>query len=171
MIGPDKRKAIVILHEEGMGLREISRRLKVSRKAVTDIIKHGGAVPNTVRKDKIEVEPDLLRKLHAECEGRIQRVHEKLTEEEGINIGYSTLVRMMRELGVGQSPVRRCGRVADEPGAEMQQDTSPYHLSIGGKRRWVVASVLYLRYSKMRFLKFYPCFNRTDTASGSCATR
>ncbi|TDI47191.1 MAG: hypothetical protein E2P02_03605 [Acidobacteria bacterium] len=95
MIGPDKRKAIVILHEEGMGLREISRRLKVSRKAVTDIIKHGGAVPNTVRKDKIEVEPDLLRKLHAECEGRIQRVHEKLTEEEGINIGYSTLVRMI----------------------------------------------------------------------------
>ena len=42
MIGPDKRKAIVILHEEGMSLREISRRLKVSRKTVRDIIHHGG---------------------------------------------------------------------------------------------------------------------------------
>ena len=160
MIGPDKRKAIVILHEEGMRLREISRRLKVSRKTVRDIIKHGGAVPNTVRKDKIEVDPELLRRLHAECEGWIQRIHEKLTEEEGIKIGYSTLVRRLRELGVGQSPVRRCGRVADAPGAEMQQDTSPYRLSIGGQWRWVVASLVYLRYSKMRFLKFYRCFNR-----------
>lgn len=38
MIGADKRKAIVLLHEEGMSLREISRRLKVSRKTVRDII-------------------------------------------------------------------------------------------------------------------------------------
>ena len=104
MIGPDKRKAIVTLHEEGMSLREISRRLKVSRKTVRDIIQHGGAVPDTVRKDKIEVDSELLRKLHADCGGWIQRIHEKLTEEEGIQIGYSTLVRRMRELGVGQSP-------------------------------------------------------------------
>ena len=160
MIGPDKRKAIVTLHEEGMSLREISRRLKVSRKTVTDIIKQGGAVPNMVRKDKIEVDPELLRRLHAECKGWKKRIHEKLTEEEGIKIGYSTLVRRIRELGVGQSLTRRCGRVADEPGGEMQQDTSPYRLSIGGQWRWVVASILYLRYSKMRFLKFYRSFNR-----------
>ncbi len=160
MISPDKRKAIVALHEEGMSLREISRRLKVSRKTVRDIIQHGGAVPDTVRKDKIEVDPELLRRLHADCGGWIQRIHEKLTEEEGIKIGYSTLVRRMRELGVGQSPVGRCGRVADTPGAEMQHDTSPYRLSIGGQWRKVVASLVYLRYSKMRFLKFYRSFNR-----------
>jgi len=160
MIGPDKRKAIVLLHEEGMSLREISRRLKVSRKTVRDIIQHGSGVPDTVRKDKIEVDPELLRRLHADCGGWIQRIHEKLTEEEGIKIGYSTLVRRMRELGVGQSPVGRCGRVADVPGAEMQQDTSPYRLSIDDQWRWVVASLVYLRYSKMRYLKFYRSFNR-----------
>ena len=32
MIGPDKRKAIVTLHEEGMSLREISRRLTYRKK-------------------------------------------------------------------------------------------------------------------------------------------
>ena len=160
MIGPDKRKAIVILHEEGMRLREISRRMKVNRKTVRDIIKHSGAVPDRVRKDKIEVEPDLLRRLHADCGGWIQRIHEKLTEEEGIKIGYSTLVRRIVELGIGQRSVQRCGRVADEPGAEMQHDTSPYQVCIGGQRRWVVASLVYMRYSKMRFLKFYRSFNR-----------
>lgn len=38
MIGPDKRKAIYLLHEEGMGRRDIARRLKVSRNTVDAII-------------------------------------------------------------------------------------------------------------------------------------
>jgi hypothetical protein len=42
----------------------------------------------------------------------------------------------------------------------MQHDTSPYRLRIGEQWRWVVASLVYLRYSKMRFLKFYRSFNR-----------
>jgi hypothetical protein len=78
-------------------------------------------VPDTVRKDKIEVAPELLRKLYVDCGGWIQRIHEKLTEEEGIKIGYSTLARRVRELGVGQSPERRCGRVADEAGADYER--------------------------------------------------
>ncbi len=160
MIGPDKRKAIIILHEEGMSLREISRRLKVSGKTVRNIIKQGGAVPDRVRRDKIDLDADLLRRLHADCGGWIQRIHEKLTEEVGVKIGYSTLARRMRELGVGHSPERRSGRVADSPGIEMQHDTSTYRLSLGGHRRRVVASLLYLRYSKMRYLKFYSSFKR-----------
>ena len=40
MIDPDKRKAIFLLHTEGMTLREISRRLHVSRKTVRKIIQH-----------------------------------------------------------------------------------------------------------------------------------
>ncbi len=69
-------------------------------------------------------------------------------------------MRRVRELGVGRSPDKRCGRVADVAGAEMQHDTSPYRLCIGGQWRWVVASLVYLRYSKMRYLKFYRSFNR-----------
>ncbi len=137
MIGPDKRKAIVTLHEEGMSLREISRRLKVSRKTVRDIIQHGGAVPDTVRKDKIEVDPELLRKLHADCGGWIQRIHEKLTEEEGIQIGYSTLVRRMRELGVGQSSAGRCGRVADEPDCYKITLPMSVQLARNGRSDWM----------------------------------
>ena len=53
-----------------------------------------------------------------------------------------------------------CDRVPDEPGAEMQHDTSPYRLKLAGQWTAVIASLLYLRYSKRRYLKFYRTFNR-----------
>jgi plasmid maintenance system antidote protein VapI len=84
MIDPDKRKAIFQLHTEGMSLREISRRLHVSRKTVRKIIQQQGQMPDTVRKDKREIDPDLLRRLYHECRGWAQRVHERLQEEEDI---------------------------------------------------------------------------------------
>jgi hypothetical protein len=42
----------------------------------------------------------------------------------------------------------------------MQQDTSPYELKIGDKEIRVIGSLLYLRYCKRRYLKFYRHFNR-----------
>jgi hypothetical protein len=42
----------------------------------------------------------------------------------------------------------------------MQHDTSPYRLCLGGTRLAVVASILYFRFSKLRYLKFYRYFNR-----------
>ncbi len=42
MIDPDVRNAIYQLHQTGMSLREISRRLHVSRKAVRKIVKQQG---------------------------------------------------------------------------------------------------------------------------------
>jgi hypothetical protein len=45
-------------------------------------------------------------------------------------------------------------------GMEMQHDTSSYRIEINGCLRSVIASLLYYRYSKMRYLKFYPSFNR-----------
>ena len=55
-----------------------------------------------MRKDKIHVDPELLRRLYRECDGWLQRVHERLVEEEKIQISYPTLTRRVRELGLGQ---------------------------------------------------------------------
>ena len=145
MIDPDKRKAIFQLHTEGMSLREISRRLHVSRKTVRKIIQQQGEMPDTVRKDKKEIDPDLLRRLYHECRGWAERVHERLQEEEDIEIGYSTLTRMLRDLGLGKSPAARCDRVPDEPGAEMQHDTSDYRRAAGrpaGRKSSPACSIL-----------------------------
>jgi transposase len=160
MIEADKRKAIYLLHQEGMKVGEIARRLDISRNTVRTVIVQEGQVVRAVRKDKQVIDPDLLRRLYQECGGRVQRMHEKLVEEEGIPVKYSTLTQMVRELGLGQPPQVRCHRVPDEPGLEMQHDTSLYHVALSDQRVKVVASLLYLRYSKRRYLKFYRSFDR-----------
>jgi transposase len=160
MIDPDKRNAVFQLHEAGMPLREISRRLHISRNTVRSIVRQWAKMSRSQRKDKIHIDPDLLRRLYRECRGWIQRMHEKLLEEENIQVGYSTLTHMVRELELGRSRGSRCDRVPDEPGAEMQHDTSDYRLKLADQWTKVIASLIYLRYSKRRYLKFYLAFNR-----------
>ncbi len=160
MIGPDKRKAIFLLHQEGMSAREIARRLRIDRGTVSIIIAQGGQMPAPVCTTKHPIDPELLERLYRECAGWIQRMHEKLTEEEGIPVKYSTLTRMLRQLGISQSQDTRCDQVPDEPGAEMQHDTTIYRVKLGDQTARLVATILYLRYSKRRYLKFYRSFDR-----------
>ena len=160
MIDPDKRQAIYCLHKEGMGNREISRRMNISVNTVSAIVEQKGILPDVVRKDKRSINEQLLRKLYNDCNGWNQRMHEILTEEHGVKIGYSTLTRMIRELELGSRKKERCDQVPDKPGEEMQHDTTTYMLEVGKKRIKVVASIIYYRYSKVRYLKFYRSFNR-----------
>lgn len=159
MIEADKRKAIYLLHRDGMTEREISRRMGISRNTVSAIIEQQGAMP-PVRREKQRIDEELLRRLYDECSGFVQRVHEKLTEEQGVEVTYPTLTRMLRDLGISKREKERCDRVPDEPGTEMQHDTSPYRVKLADKWVGLIASLLYLRYSKRRYLKFYPVFNR-----------
>jgi transposase len=160
MIDVDRRKAVFLLHKEGMDAREIARRLDLGRNTVQRVIALGGDLPPAIRREKQPLDPELLRRLYAQCGGWIQRVHEKLVEEEGVNIPYQTLTRKMRALDLGSPCKERCGRVPDEPGAEMQHDTTVYEMTLGEKPVRLIASILYLRYSKRRYLKFYRAFNR-----------
>jgi transposase len=160
MIDPDRRKAIYQLHLAGTPQCQISRQFHVSPRTVRTIIRQQGAMPQAVRKDKIHIDPELLRRLYHQCDGWLQRVQEKLVEEEKIQVSYSTLTRLARELELGKPSKARCDRVPDEPGVEMQHDTTVYQVELAGKPTRVIASLLYLRYSKRRYLKFYRVFNR-----------
>jgi transposase len=160
MIETDKRKAIYLLHQEGMGQREIARRLQLGRNTVRRVIGQQGQPVQVLRPEKQTIDPDLLRRLHQDCDGRVQRMQEKLVEEEGIAVKYSTLTRKVRALGLGEAPQRRCHQVPDEPGAEMQHDTTVYRIKLGDQTVPLVASLIYLRYSKRRHLKFYRHFTR-----------
>jgi hypothetical protein len=147
-----------------MSLSQIAQRLHLSRNTARAIIGQQGEMPLAVRRDKIQVDRELLERLLAECDGWKQRVYEKLVEEHGIVIAYSTLTRLLRELQLeGHRKSKhavRCARVPDQPGGEMQHDTSSYVLPVGGQSLRVVASLIYLRYSKRRYLRFYRRFNR-----------
>ena len=151
-----------------MNVRKIARDLRLARNSVRKIIAEGGELPASSRADRIEIDEELLRELFAECDGYRRRVFERLTEE-GVGeekkkyaITYPTLTRRLRELGIGDSRGERCDRVPDEPGKEMQHDTTVYQVSLGEKetKTRVVASLIYLRYSKRRYLRFYRAFTR-----------
>jgi transposase len=158
MIAPDKRKAIFLLHQEGMPLREISRRLCLSRNSVRRVIAQEGRMP--AHSFTPPIDPELLRQLYQECDGYVQRVFEKLQEEHGLKVKYSSLTRWLRQLGISLPAETRCDRVPDEPGAEMQHDTSPFTIALGQTPTKLQASLLYLRYSKRRYLQFYRVFDR-----------
>lgn len=143
-----------------MSQHEIARRFKVSRNTVRAVIENQGETPIATRRDKITIDADLLGRLYQECDGWIQRVHEKLVEEEGIQVKYSTLTRLLRQLGISKPQETRCDRVPDKPGAEMQHDTSVYQIKLADSPHRLIASLMYLRYSKRRYLKFYRAFNR-----------
>lgn len=159
MIKHDKRKAMVAMSDT-LSIRGIANIFNVSPTTVLQIIKQNGEMPDKSREDKIEIDPELLRSLYADCEGYVQRIHEKLSLEHNKTIGYSTLTKLLRELGIGVSRNQRCEQVPDEPGAEMQHDTTVYHVKLGDRPTKLVASIVYLRYSKIRYLKFYRTFNR-----------
>ncbi|HEX9596671.1 MAG TPA: helix-turn-helix domain-containing protein, partial [Anaerolineales bacterium] len=158
MIAPQKRSAVFLLHQEGMPLREISRRLGLSRNSVRRIIAQEGRTATGSFTPPID--PELLRELYHECDGYVQRVFEKLQEEHGLAIKYSSLTRWLRQLGISLPAQTRCDRVPDEPGAEMQHDTSPFTVILGNTPTKLQASLLYLRYSKRRYLLFYRVFDR-----------
>jgi transposase len=160
MIDAELRKAVAALFARGMSAREISLRLKISRNTVRSIVAQGGRAERRERNDKIPLDRELLAQLYAECGGYAQRVHEKLVEEYRVTVEYSTLTRRLRQLGISNPPSKRCARVGDEPGAEMQHDTSQYHVTLAGSRTSLIASVLYLRYSKRRYVRFYRRFDR-----------
>jgi len=159
MLNADKRQAAKTLSAEGRGKKEIARLLNISPKSVRRHLKDNRATPPP-RQDKITVSEDLLRRTYVDCNGYKQRIYEVLTEEHGLEIGYSTLTRLLRDLGIGRKHEHRYAHVEDVPGAEMQHDTSPHRVKLGNETVLVQCSSLYLRYSKMRHIQFYRSFNR-----------
>jgi transposase len=159
MIHADKRQAAQTLVAEGRSKKEISRLLQISPKSVRRLLKNNGSTPPP-RQDKITVNEELLRRTYSDCNGLRQRMHEILSEEHSVTIGYSTLTRLLRGYGIGQKSQHRYAHVEDVPGAEMQQDTSPHRVKLGNETVLVQCSSLYFRYSKMRYIQFYRSFNR-----------
>lgn len=159
MISEDRRGAVKALFAEGKKKKEIARLLSLAPKTVRRILGQEQLL-RAARSDKKTVEPELLRQVYKSCKGYVQRVHEILSEDYGVEIGYSTLGRLIREEGIGQRINKRCYHVDDAAGEEMQHDTTPHTVKIGNEIRRVICSGLYLRYSKMRYVKFFPSFNR-----------
>jgi hypothetical protein len=86
-------------------------------------------------------------------------VQEELSAE-GVEISYSTLTGFCRRFGIGVKPKARTGKYHFEPAEEMQHDTSPHKVRVGGKYLALQCASLVLCFSRMLFAQVYPTFNR-----------
>lgn len=160
MIPQDLRIAILQLQQQGHGARSIARVLKISRGAVRNVLRAGSAeVPRLIRPEKALAHEEDIRALYERCKGNLVRVHEELASA-GVSLSYQALTGFCRRHGIGFAPPKPAGRYHFEPGQEMQHDTSPHVVRIGGVERRVQTASLVLCYSRMRFIQLYPTFNR-----------
>jgi hypothetical protein len=171
---------ILALHLKGVGKRQISRTLKISRLAVRKVIRSASAEPPRLnREEKAEPYRTEILDLFALCQGNLVRVHEEL-EASGAKLSYPALTAFCRRSGIGHKPAVPSGQYHFEPGQELQHDTSPHEVKLGGTKRLVQTASAVLCYSRMLFFQCSARFQRFDCKvfltealeyfGGACAT-
>jgi hypothetical protein len=88
-------------------------------------------------------------------------VQQLLADEQDLNVAYSTLTRWVRQAGL-RTPPPRAGEYSFAPGEEMQHDTSPHRVSVGGRLVTAQCAALVLAYSRRLFVLYYPRYTRFE---------
>jgi hypothetical protein len=114
------------------------------------------------RQSSYEDISDIVREAFASTEGNAVRIQEILESEHGRQVPYSTLTRIVRDLELRQDRKKRAGAYVFGPGEEMQHDTSPHQVVIGGKKVKAPCAGLVLAYSRKLFIQYYPVFTRFE---------
>ena len=162
MLDHDTRTAVFRLREQGHGARAIARALGIARNSVRQVLQSGERqVPRLERCSQLDPQLDAVRSLHRRCRGNLVRVGE-LLEEQGIRVAYSTLTAFCRRHDIGGRPKRPAGRYHFDPGQEMQHDTSPHGVKVGGQHRKFQCASLVLCYSRMLYTQLYPRWSRFE---------
>ena len=162
MLSQAQRTAILELHAKGVSRREISRALQVSRPTVRKVLRSNSTtVPEIQRPEKAEPYRQQILDLLASCKGNLVRVHEEL-QASGAALSYQALTAFCRRQGIGQTPVLPAGQYHFEPGVEMQHDTSPHEVEVGGRKYKAQTASAVLCYSRMLFFQINPTFQRFD---------
>ena len=162
MIADELRQAILVLEDQGRPLREIARALKVSRNTVRRVLRERQRPEAAAEDPRMQAIAELLPDLYRDCKGNAVRIGEILKHKHGIDIPYSTLTRMIRERTDLRAPKKRSGTYRFGPGEEMQHDTSPHRVTLGGKAVKTQCASLVLAYSRMLFVQYYPRFTRFE---------
>ena len=162
MIPIADKETILSLHRANVGIRQISRLLSVSRNTVRRVIKgeHSSQVRRTSRYEDLL---PLVQKHFLFCKGNAVRIQEFLNETYGVDIPYSSLTRLVRELELrGEKKKGRVGQYRFGPGKEAQHDTSPHRLILDGKKITTQCASLTLGYCRKVFIQYYPQFTRFE---------
>ena len=162
MLDQSTRAAILKLHQQGHSIRGIARAMQLSRGAVRHVLRAAtDQVPQLERPEKATPYREQILELYQRCKGNLMRVHEELVAA-GAQLSYPALTAFCRRQGIGQERKSPVGEYHFRPGQEMQHDTSPHRVEIGGHLRLVQTASLVLCYSRMLFFEFFSTFTRFD---------
>lgn len=162
MLNQAQRTAILQLHAQKVSKREIARLLEISRQSVRQVLKaNSSALPKIARSEKAAPFRPQILELFEQCKGNLVRVHEELLAA-GAEFSYQALTAFCRREGIGQEPVVPAGRYEFSPGEEMQHDTSPHTVTVGGRQFPAQTAAATLCYSRMLFFQIWPTFQRFD---------
>ena len=162
MISEDKIQTVMTLHHSGCPIRKISRLLNISRNAVRRIVrrKANNTVPKPGRYHHLE---PAIREHFKPCKGNVVRIREILSDKCGHDIPYSTLTHLVQTMGLRDGEKKqRAGSYNFGPGEELQHDTSPHRITLGGKKITAQCASLVLVYSRKVFIQYYPSFTRFE---------
>jgi transposase len=161
-----RQEVLELRHKEPkMGSRKIARLLSMPRSSVRRILDSNSSAPPQVSRP-LNLTPHLetIRQLYVDCRGNQVRVAEELAKKLQESVPYSTLTAFCRahKFGRPRPSQQPAGRYVTGPGVEMQHDTSPIPLVVGGVERVYQAASLKLGFSLVRFLVFYRRFRRFE---------
>lgn len=126
------------------------------------MLRSGSAqVPGLQREEQLGEHLDQVRALHERCKGNLVRVQEELAAH-GVEVGYSSLTAFCRRNEIGQPAKTRAGRYYFGPGVEMQHDTSPHKVELGGRKCLVQCASLVQCYSRVIFTQVYVRWSRFE---------
>jgi transposase len=162
MLDNNTRAAVLTLRSQGHATRKIAKDLGISRNSVKEIIASGRVQAPRRRQQAHRLDPftDQIRTLHNDCRGNLVRVKEELGARHQVQVPYTTLTRFCRRHQIGQTEKQPAMRIVTGPSEEMLHDTSPYNITIGGKRVKRQCASLVFGYSRRMFIQFYERFDR-----------
>jgi transposase len=159
MIAPEIRQSVRTLQAQGHNVREISRLLQLSRNTVRRVLR---AAPPPVPAPPCPPQTQAqLQSAFERARGNVVRVQQLLASEQDLNVAYSTLTRWVRQAGL-RTPPPRAGEYSFASGEEMQHDTSPHRVCIGGRLVTAQCAALVLAYSRRLFVLYYPRYTRFE---------
>lgn len=159
---PETRQTIFTLHQQGVKIRQISRILNISRNTVKRVLRGKENNLHLSSSRYKEIKPIILE-LFKPCRGNVVRIQEILQEKYGYAVPYSTLTRVVRDLGLRENNIKhRAGEYSFGPSEECQHDTSPHRVILAGKKINAQCAGLVLAYSRKLFIQYYPSFTRFE---------
>lgn len=162
MLSQAQRTTILELSAKGVSTRAMARVMKLSRQSVRKVLRSNtSSLPEIHRAEKAEPYRQQILELSIVCKGNLVRVHEELVAS-GAALSYPALTAFCRRHGIGQTPVQPAGQYHFDPGVEMQHDTSPHEVEVGGRKYKAHTASAVLCYSRMLLFQIYPTFQRFD---------